>query len=111
MADPLGIDIDWREPWAPAGKFAVNLEDELRRELGSKHPLHGLPAVAFARRTDADDVLFALSGSEAPLAVVHLTWSGGNEPDGRWPTFILFKDQADWIERGMIPDHEEFSAR
>lgn len=108
MDDPATSAVDWREPWEPAGKFAGQLEEELRRELGPRHPLRDRPARAIARSTNSDDVLFTIAGAEAPLAVVHLSWSGRAEADPRWPSFVPFADLADWAERRMIPDHVEF---
>ena len=34
MKDGFARLVDWLEPWVPTGADAVNLEDELHRELG-----------------------------------------------------------------------------
>jgi hypothetical protein len=40
------------------------------------------------------------------LALVHLTWTGQREIPP-WPQSMLFANEADWIEQGMGPDHDE----
>jgi hypothetical protein len=66
------------EPWrdlAPAE--AERLERELGREVRAPHILHGVEVRVIARRVDTDDVLVALA--DGRVAVVHLTWAGGQE--------------------------------
>ena len=61
----------WLEPWHP---FAAGVEElELAKEVSSAHPLFGIKALALARRSDRDDVLFFLPAQSRELAVVHLT--------------------------------------
>lgn len=60
-------------------------EDEYAAEIGKGHPLYGVPVKALARRVDRDDVLFRLLRHLCSYAVVHLTWSGREESDSRWP--------------------------
>lgn len=67
-------------PWVSVQGTA--LSKELRLELGSSHPLWGVSVRALAKREDNDDVLFSLEHGPAPLAVVHLTWTGRPETGG-----------------------------
>jgi hypothetical protein len=85
------------------------LVKELQWELSCDLALHGVAVVAIAHRIDCDDVLFATADPSKPLAVVHLTWKGHTERDGRWPFTTLFRDWQDWVERCLLPDHREYS--
>lgn len=98
--------LQWVEPWRPV---VPGLEVELRNETGAGHPLFGQKAISVGRRHDSDDVLFLLLEHSAPLAVVHLTWTGRPERDRNWPLTTLFSSLEDWVERCMKPDHERFS--
>lgn len=98
-------NLQWLGPWYPAS--SSGLEAELRKELGPGHPLFRSQAVAVGRRGDCDDVLFFLPNGPAPLAVVHLTWSGGAE-GSEWPQTTFYESLDDWVERRMKPDHAEF---
>ena len=97
--------IDFLEPWvALTDAQRSRFEEELRRELTPGHVLAGAAFRAIARRQDCDDVLFELVGDG--VAVVHLTWS--RETDARWPRTERFASLAEWAERRMKPDHEDF---
>ena len=63
-------DFCW---WMPDDSLA--LEEELRRELPSGHPLEGRELMALARSERCDDVLFH-DGKDYVL--VHFTWSAQN---------------------------------
>ena len=107
-------DFLWLEPWEPltdAGEAdrAAAFVRELRNELCPQHVLHGIPAVAVAKRRCSDDVLFATADPARPFAVVHLTWTSRTEPDPRWPATALFRDWDDWVEHGLKPDYREHS--
>lgn len=97
--------LEWLPPWEPA---EPGLEDELTREVGSRHPLKGRKAISVGRRADNDDVLFYLPGCPALLAVVHLTWSGRRERDPRLPSTVLYESVRAWESECMRPDHHEF---
>ena len=58
-----------------------------------------------ARRFDSDDVLFLLIEHPAPLAVVHLSWTGRPERNADWPHTTFFDSLEDFIEKCMKPDH------
>lgn len=98
--------IEWLEPWREA---SGGLEAELAREVGAGHPLSGCRAVSVGRRDDRDDVLFFLPDNLQPLAVVHLTWTGGRESNPQWPRTTFYSSVEDWVERRMRPDHLEFT--
>jgi hypothetical protein len=88
-AIPTGFS--WPDEWIPLpedeGKV---LEQELRRELPAGHVLQMLRTRAIARRRRIDDVVFATSDSQHPVAVVHLTWKGGVEFDSSFPWTALY---------------------
>jgi hypothetical protein len=105
MSSSADQPIDWLAPWRPLVPGEEALAGELEREVGPRHPLTGCRTVAVARRSDNDDVLFALPGGEPPLAVVHLTWSGRTERSPEWPETTFYAGWEDWVERCMIPVH------
>lgn len=84
--------IDWPAGWERVKdqRFAAELE----REICSTHVLAGKKITALAHRSDSDDVLFCVSDSARPFAVVHLTWKG-REESPEWPatqTFIRLEE-------------------
>lgn len=103
MTHELFRDIQWLEPWEPA---AAGLEDELAREVCSRHPLHKVNAISVGHRIDCDDVLFFLPDHAQALAVVHLTWN--KEFSARWPSTAFYSSVDDWVNRCMKPDHDEY---
>ena len=76
---------------------AAALEVELHRELPTSHQLLGRQVRAVARRTRCDDVLFCAASNDAPLYLVHLTWSV--ETDPKWPSTIVYDNIDDFLER------------
>jgi hypothetical protein len=102
-------DLEVLSPWQIISDStnAEHLVRELSSELSPQHPLHGLKTTAVAKRIDRDDVLFAVDGGSAALAVVHLTWR--MESDPRWPITRLFASWEDWVHNEMLPAHEEYS--
>ena len=96
-------------PWEPTDpESSDRFEDEYAAEIGKGHPLNGVPVKAIARRMDQDDILFRLLRHLCEYAVVHLTWSGREEVDPRWPAFEIYADAPDLMERCIRPTHEEF---
>jgi hypothetical protein len=73
------------------------LEQELHRELSRRHSLYGSRATAIARRDDDDDVLFEVTGDKHGFAVVHLTWSGGQEANPVFPYTRWYQTLSEWI--------------
>lgn len=88
--------VELLHPWAPAGAAASDLLGELTREVAPEHPLFSNRCRAVARRVDGDDVLFATSGIDPRVYVVHLTWSGKRESPPL-PTTIAFPSLGDWF--------------
>lgn len=90
-------DFEWRDRWHPIGDAAVasSLLAELVRETSRDHWLYQR-AVAALAMADDDDVLFLTNDPAIPLAIVHLTWRGGSEPDPSWPATELFCGWEDW---------------
>jgi hypothetical protein len=70
------------------------LEEELRKEIGDRHPLLGLEIKVLARRDDRDDVLASLE--DGRVAEVHLTWSGKKEAHPNWPRTVIFESMDKW---------------
>jgi hypothetical protein len=101
-------DLVWLEPWESVKDSGDVFDCELRREIAEEHVLNGVPVVAVARRTDCDDVLFATADRLNPLAVVHLTW-GNVVIDSRSPYTTFYEGWRDWIDRCLIPDHNDCS--
>jgi hypothetical protein len=106
--------VDWLEPWwcvaTERPDLAAAYERELRAELGSDHPLFGVPVAAVGKHDGSDDVLFRLVDASGRVALVHLTWGRHPEPQP-WPFFESFPDPDAFAAWRMRPDHEEFRAR
>ena len=100
--------MEFLEPWFEVTSEAHQLQRELAAELGPGHRLRGRDMQAVARRQGCDDVLFVSVDEPRVVAVVHLTYSNGPEPDPRWPGTMFFDSMQDWIERCMKPDHEDY---
>jgi hypothetical protein len=98
--------MEWCEPWRPITQAdeCAALEAELRAELGSKHPLFGLSAIAIGRRDDQDDVVFALD--DGRIAEVHLTWRRSREMDPSYPQTAIYPSLVHWRE-DLIATHPE----
>ena len=96
------------EPWTEIENSAEACVSELKKELGKSHVLYGCGAEALARRVDCDDALFKINGKKECLAVVHLTWSGKQEKDARWPSTEIYEDFEEWRSKCLIPDHEDY---
>jgi hypothetical protein len=96
------------EPWRPVTvDWGAHVEAELARELHPTHILAGHALKVIASRCDRDDVLCQVDSDR--YAVVHVTWSGRQEPPPHWPSTELFSSYEDWRERGMMRDHREYT--
>ena len=95
--------MEFPEPWYP--EHNSEFVNELRRETGVGHPLHGVPILVLARRRDRDDFLFAIEDGSRRVAKVHLTWARHPEKPP-WPQTVIFADIATWSE-AMRADHTE----
>ncbi len=98
--------MEWLEPWSPVA-HGEELDDELRREVGPGHPLHGVATRTLARRGDCDDVLFALEDGTGRVAVVHLTWTSRPPERPPWPSTRLFASLEAWARTGMVTDEAD----
>jgi len=97
-----------KSPWESITEAAAaNAIAELSRELGPAHPLKKKNVQAVAARRDCDDVLFILTDEKPACAVVHLTYTGKEEPPN-WPETRLFASLDDWARDCMIPDCEDY---
>lgn len=83
------LELDQFPPWKKIANYAF-FEDELKREVSAAHPLNGKMALAFAKRTDCDDVLFELPEEANMYAVVHLTYK--EEQSKHFPSTRFYKD-------------------
>jgi hypothetical protein len=93
------MDIDWKDPWRPVeSQEQTILRDEIMREIGPGHSLHGFQFHVLGRRVDSDDVLLAVNESHKPLAIVHLTWSGKVESDAEYPHVEYFNSAYEALE-------------
>ncbi len=99
-------NLQWLAPWYQADHSA---EAQLKKEVGPGHPLFRYTAIAVGRRSDNDDVLFFLPGHSKPLAMVHLTSSGGPSRDRQFPSTIFYSSLHDWVEACMKRDNREYS--
>ncbi len=103
------MKVEWLEPWSSIDKsLGIRLVEELVRELPAAHPLHNVPVIAIARRSDCDDILFRPDDESGRVAVVHLTWRMAAEPDPRYPPCLTFATLDEWAERCMGADHREW---
>ncbi len=102
----MNTEIEFLAPWVSVGQLSDILVKELEREVSENHVLWNLRSNAIAQRSDNDDVLFDIEGSAA-VAVVHLTWSGKKELDGRFPETRIFQSFDAWREKCMNVDNAE----
>ncbi len=105
-AEAIADELSFLEHWTSveAGSGFVN---QLRSEAAQRHPLFDVDVEAVGRREDCDDVLFRLSKAGSRYAVVHLAW-GGRQSDPAWPSTELFSDWAEFVEKRMTPDREDW---
>ena len=103
--NPLNKTKELPEPWYWTEQ---DLSDQLSSELSEKHILYGMKVITLARRQDNDDVLFQIFNYEFEFAVVHLTWSGNIDKQGKWPTTKTYKDWGDLYENRIKVDHEDY---
>jgi hypothetical protein len=101
--------VNFLDPWEPVQGSKSNIEVELQKELGKNHVLYGINIEAVGKRIDCDDYLFYLPDYTHKFAVVHLTWSGHRENDGRWPSTKLYIDKEEWEVQCMVRDYLEFA--
>lgn len=103
----IATEFQWLPPWAGVGDVADSLDAELAKELSSRHSLRGATVRAIGKRTDCDDVLFAIKGGNR-LAVVHLTWSGQAESDDNYPATVMYHGWQDWVDKCLLPEYRHY---
>jgi hypothetical protein len=96
------------QPWEPVRDDGHNLDQELRKEIVSGHPLYARLVRAVARRTDCNDVLFETDSAEYRYSVVHLTWTGELEQNPIYPYTQFYPAWEEWVESRMKPDNAGF---
>ncbi len=99
-------NIEWIEPWERIESSGSDLVTELQKELPPEHSLYGLKVSAIAHRIDCDDVLFQVE--DGSFAVVHLTWSGKQDQNVKFPWTTKYSDFDEFIEKALIPDAKEY---
>lgn len=90
-------EMEWIDPWSAIEDGGISLVVELKRELSPQHVLFGRDAVAIARRSDCDDVLFKME--DGSFAVVHLTWSGKQDQYPNFPWTTIHKTMEDFVKK------------
>ncbi|APZ90548.1 hypothetical protein [Fuerstiella marisgermanici] len=103
----IAAEFHWLPPWADVGDVADSLDSELAKELFSPHSLRGVTVQAIGKRTDCDDVLFAIQGDNR-VAVVHLTWSAQTESDDNYPATVMYHGWQDWVDRCLLPEYRRY---
>src|SRR5262245_37114023 len=83
-------------------ELARALVAELARELPASHVLRGRKLEPIARSETSDDVLFASTGGDEPLFLVHLTWNVETDPS--WPHTVAFGSLPEFA-RAWVADH------
>lgn len=100
MSTPDYNDVRFPEPWSRVLNNRVTLDQELQREVAWGHPLYKNGVRAIAQRGDCDDVLYEVPSADFQFAVVHLTWSGKQEPEGL-PGYKTFATWDDWVNDSL----------
>jgi len=101
--------VEWLDPWwSTEGMdphFHETFQRQLELEVPPGHPLFGVK-VELIGRGSGDDALFKLLDGTGRVAVVHLTWSKGQERLP-WPRTTIYQDMQEFIEKCMRPDHQD----
>jgi hypothetical protein len=100
----------WTGPWYAVDDEAVRRawEEELRKEIGPKHPLWNVGMQLVARRDDRDAAVFRLD--DGRIAEVHVTWTGTAERDP-WPRTAIFANVDHWRAAWLLRDEAEDQSR
>jgi hypothetical protein len=101
----------WLEPWCAASQMGEQIaqgwQKQLQIEVPPGHALFGVPVILLARG-NGDDALFELLDGSGRVANVHLTWSKSQERLP-WPGTDIFSSLDEWIEKVMVPEHQEWA--
>ena len=90
LIEKYGDEFNWDE----LDTNGTNFENEVYKEIGSLHPLHGVELKAVARCYSCDDVLYKSENGE--YIIIHLTYSQINSKD--YPRFITFPTKLSALE-------------
>lgn len=103
--------MEWLEPWCSTeqldSRFHENFIRQLELEVPLGHDMYGLP-VRLIGRGDGDDSLFEILDGSNRVAVVHLTWSKGQERLP-WPSAEIYKSIDAFTRERMLPEHREWA--
>src|SRR5436190_17006793 len=100
MSTPDYNEVRFPEPWSRVLNNRSTLDQELQREIAWGHPLYKNGIRAIAQRGDCDVVLYEVPAGDFQYAVVHLTWSGKQEPDPG-PAYATFATWDAWMSDAM----------
>ena len=95
-------NIELKKPWIyiESELEKYNLIKELKNEMNSNHVLFDKNSIPIAKREDNDDVIYKIS--DYYFAIVHLTWSGKQEKNGRFPYTEIFSSLKDLLDEIKI---------
>ena len=90
-------NIEFEKPWVfiESDIERNRLIEEIEKEINSNHVLYGRKSIPIAIKEDDDDVIFKIS--DGSYALVHLTWSGKQEKDERFPFTEIFSNLKDLL--------------
>lgn len=99
----ITIPIDWT---GVGPEFALEYNNELKKEVTPGHPLFDLETKLLLRHKIKNDFLFYVPGFNLKFAEVHLTWSKREIPP--WPFTLFFASIQDWLDKKSIEisEHE-----
>ncbi len=98
---------NWVEPWSAVDSASsAQLAHELALEIGPKHVLQGMPVTVIARHSRCDDILVQLADGSGRVAVVHLTFRGGREPEP-YPITTTYESLEAWALQAAIDQEIE----
>jgi hypothetical protein len=88
-------------------QFKESWRRQLEIEVPPEHVLYGV-SVKLLARGNGDDALFEILDGTGRVADVHLTWSRSQERLP-WPGTDIYASLQEWIEKVMIPEHQEWA--
>ena len=101
--------MEWLDPWWSTDDEDADFHDTFVRQLDVEvppgHPMYGLPTKLMARG-EGDDALFGILDGSGRVAVVHLTWTKGQERLP-WPVTEIYQSIGAFVSERMIPEHRE----
>ena len=84
--------MEFLEPWFPIDTDEkISINNEFKKEVHPNHILYNKELELIGRRSDCDDILFSIIGTDN-VAYVHLTWKYKQE-SGIYPTTHILSIQ------------------